>query len=402
MGTWASKFFDAPVARTRPEAELLLCAVSVFADSAPSQRTWALLQHDLDWNALVQMAHGHLVMPLLYWHLSRTCPGAVPPPILDQLRDDYRNNSVQNLFLIDELLTLLKLFEARAIGVLPFKGLTLAAAAYGNLALRQPGDLDLLVRPRDILGAKETLLARGFRPTVDLRGDQEAAYLRTIGQLPFVHPENGVMVELHTHLLPRDFPFALDFESLWQRRVPVALASREVPSLSPEDLLLLLCAHGTKHLWIYLKWICDVAQLLRACPAMDWPRVMREARRLGSERMLFLGLQLARDLLQAPLPDAILERARADAVARTLAGQVRQNLFRDRPPDGLELALFQFRVRERPRDGLRYALSLALTPTVSDWTALHVPASLSFVHYLCRPVRLAGKYGRLLLRRPES
>jgi len=256
-----------------------------------------------------------------------------------------------------------------------------------------------LMRQRDIPRAKELLVARGYQPMIDLPAAQEAAYLRTIGQLPFMHPENGIMVELHAQLLPRDFSFAVDFDSLWQRRVPIALAGREVPGLSPEDLLLLLCAHGTKHLWIYLKWICDVAQLVRAYPALNWSRVMREARRLRSERMLFLGLQLAGDLLQAPLPEAIRERARADTVATTLAGQVRHYLFRGRPPDGLESAVFQFRARERPRDGLRYALSLALTPTVADWRARAVPASLSFLYYLLRPIRLAGKYVRKLLSR---
>jgi hypothetical protein len=39
-------------------------------------------------------------------------------------------------------------------------------------------------------------------------------------------------------------------------------------------------------------------------------------------------------------------------------------------------------------------------PTVADWTALRVPGSFSFLYYLLRPVRLAGKYGRLAFRRP--
>jgi hypothetical protein len=66
-------------------------------------------------------------------------------------------------------------------------------------------------------------------------------------------------------------------------------------------------------------------------------------------------------------------------------------------PAGFRNALFHLRARERLADGLRYALSLALTPTVADWTTVRMPRGLSFVHYLWRPVRLVGKYGRHLI-----
>jgi hypothetical protein len=68
----------------------------------------------------------------------------------------------------------------------------------------------------------------------------------------------------------------------------------------------------------------------------------------------------------------------------------------DGRPAGLGDALFQLRARERLGDGLRYALSLALAPTVADWASVWLPGQLSFLYYLVRPARLAAKYGRLL------
>ena len=302
-----------------------------------------------------------------------------------------------NFVLTGELLTLLRLFEKQGIRAVPFKGLTLAAFAYGDLGLRDIGDLDLLVRKRDIPRARELLIAQGYQPMFALNRVQEAAYLRSLCQLPFVCAEPPGMVELHTKIMPREFSFPLDFARLWDRRTSISLGGQEVPSFSPEDLLLVLCAHGAKHLWTCLKWICDVAQLIRAHPKMNWEQVVREAPRLAGERMLFLGLFLARDLLQAPLPEEICRRIHTDAVVKGLAAQVRQNLFRDRPPGGFESALFHFRARERFRDGIRYSLSLAVSPTLADWVLISVPPSFSFLYYLLRPIRLVGKYGQQLL-----
>src|SRR3712207_8653927 len=47
--------------------------------------------------------------------------------------------------------------------------------------------------------------------------------------------------------------------------------------------LLILCVHGTKHIWGRLSWICDVAELLRTQPDMDWEYVLdRKSTRLNS------------------------------------------------------------------------------------------------------------------------
>src|SRR5438132_5126221 len=127
-----------------PEAELLTRAAEVPQDPAQADRIRVLLRHDLRWSCVLEGARRHWIMPLLFWHLNAMCPDAVPRAMLDLLRGQFRKNTVCNLVLASELLTLLDRFEAEAIRFLPFKGLTLATCAYGNLAMREAGDLDLL------------------------------------------------------------------------------------------------------------------------------------------------------------------------------------------------------------------------------------------------------------------
>src|SRR5207253_975904 len=83
-----------------------------------------------------------------------------------------------------------------------------------------------------------------------------------------------------------------------------ALAGRPWPAFAPARLLLILCVHGANHCWLRLNWLCDVAELLRRNPALDWPALAAEAERWGCRRILTLGLLLAHDLLDAPLPPA--------------------------------------------------------------------------------------------------
>ncbi|WP_410971925.1 nucleotidyltransferase family protein, partial [Salmonella sp. SAL4445] len=78
-----------------------------------------------------------------------------------------------------------------------------------------------------------------------------------------------VMVELHWRLAGSDTPKRPDQGRFWQHRVSVSLAGTAVPNLPPEELLLTLCAHASKHTWGRLIWICDVAELLRVSREID-------------------------------------------------------------------------------------------------------------------------------------
>ena len=259
-----------PATFSGPEAELLLRAVQGDLESRNAEQIKSLLGGRINWAYLLQTADHHGAMPLLYRQLSEGYSDLVSRTMLDQLGDHFRNNIRSNFILSGQLCSLLKLFHANGITAIPFKGITLAACAYGNLALRDVGDLDLLVRNCDMVKATELLLGQGYQPMYKLGLRQEAAYRGSLGQLSFVSSHSAGVVDLHTALLPRDFFFPLDFDRVWERRVTLSFGGMDVPSLCPEDLLLVLCAHGGKHHWTYLKWICDIAHLIHRHPEMNW------------------------------------------------------------------------------------------------------------------------------------
>ena len=111
--------------------------------------------------------------------------------------------------------------------------------------------------------------------------------------------------------------------------------------------------------------------------------------------MLNLGLALAHELLDAPLPGEVKSRVSSDAAARELAGRVTRRLFDGdaASPAGLFRSMnFNLRARDDWRDKARY-VGFVFTPTDGDLGVLRLPAGLSFVYYLLRPFRLLLKGG---------
>lgn len=382
-----------PAAR-RAEAELLLACARTLLAPGTASRIAGLVGGPLEWAWLVETALFHGLTPLLYRHLTATCPDRVPASILVWLRQHAEANSRRNLTLIGELLRLLDLLVRNGIPALPYKGPLLSHIVYRNLALRECYDLDILVPRERAVRARDVLLNAGYQLDHMLTPAQEARWLRTQYDFHLEHPKVGSVVELHWHIAPKSFAVPLQMSRLWQRARALSLGGTTVSTLSPEDQLLMLCVHGAKHGWRQLKSICDVAESLRAHPAMDWDYTHRTARAAGVEGMLLVGLVLAHDLLEAPLGETMQGQLLRQPTARVIASHLARRLFsqdfkRHRP---FERWLFHLRVRERPLDKLRFAGRSAVTPSAGDLQLLALPAGWSFLYYLLRPLRLIHKY----------
>ena len=393
VATLAQSQGEPRVPGARPEHELLLDCATTRLDPSRRERIEMRLAGPLDWPNLVETATRQGVMPLLTVSLREVCPAAVPAAVLDDLQARFRKNTISNLLLASETRSLLNLFAAHGVRAIPFKGATLAASAYGDVALRQFHDTDLWIRREDAVKAKQLLVAQGYRPDHQLTPTQEAAFLKSECEYAF---KKIVYVELQWEIVQRRYSFTINDESLWQRAGQIEIEGATFPVLAPEDLLLILCVHGTKHGWSRLAWIVDIGELIARHMPLDWQTVIEHARRLGGLRMLRLGLALADQLTGAALPPEIAEQIEADAVVKQLAAQVRRSLFDDLSPapNGAENTRFYIRARERWRDRWRCYLRHAFAPTVTDMIAMRLPRPLFFLYPLLRPIRLLVKYAR--------
>jgi hypothetical protein len=279
----------------------------------------------------------------------------------------------------------------------------LAAYAYGNVALRWFGDLDILVRRKDVPRATEVLASLGYQSQYRMTKQQEAAFMRYERQYPFMR-DDGCAVELHWTVAPWPVSFLLDPEHLWQHTTMVALGGGTVWTFGPEDLILTLCVHGSAHLWERLGWICDLAEIVRtASRELDWNRLLIRADTHNIKRMVFLGLVMTNELLGTELPERILREARLDRTVGALALEVREQLFLDAEPQEVHEEAagwrFHWRMMERLRDKIRYCVHRTTAPNSMDWELMPLPAVLFSCYRVLRPIRLLARLGRRLTQR---
>jgi Uncharacterised nucleotidyltransferase len=347
-------------AETRPEIQLLLCCARTDVNSEQAAQIRSLLHGDVDWTYLIRIALQHRVMPLLYWNLHATCPEAVPETILNQLQRRFYANTMHNLLLVRELLTLLSMLEERGVPAIPYKGPVLAASAYRNIALRQFGDLDILIREQDAVRAKDLLLSQGYRLQYQPPVAYETLFRRFRQTYDLMREDGQIFVELHWNIISWPTFFPPNSAFLWECPEVVFLANTPVRNLAPEDVLPVLCVPGAKYYWERLGWICDIAELIRMYPGIDWKGMMERASRLGSVRMLYLGLLLAQSLLGAAVPEDILRQVKGDRVVPSVAARVRLRLFGG--GNGLlgavERHAFYLKLGEDMRDKVRCAIHL--------------------------------------------
>jgi hypothetical protein len=378
-----------------PEKELLaLCARTRVAPKA-SHEIQKLLGGPLDWDYLLDQAEENSVTPLLERQLQAAAPNSIPAAANERLKHASRANTVRCLFLTGELFKVLDLFRAHGIQGIPYKGPALAVQAYGDVALREFEDLDIIVRQRDLPKAHEAMLSLGYQPKFDWILSPGASAALVPGEYNYRDEGRRVMVELHTERTLRHFPVVPDLDDFARRLVPVSLSGREISTFVVEDLLSVLCIHGAKDFWERFSWIADISELIQGRPEPDWDQVMSRAAGLRALRMLALGLLLANTILDAPLPPEVLRRVQQDRVAGEVASEVKQRLL-SRESRRLHAAgLVRFRRRMLPGTlaGWRYALRLAVVPAEEDWEMMRLPRALAPLYIALRPLRLLRKYG---------
>jgi hypothetical protein len=411
MASVASPFIQPLLLNKLPEYQLILACARCQPDIQLINQVLDSVASDLNWEELIQTASIHGVLPLVYRSLTECVPERIPKAALGKLMKLYLMNSTHNQRLTVATQELVKVFADNNIAMMVFKGPVLAESLYGSVNFRRFSDIDLLVHEQDVPQVRQLLIDLNFQPRLLTQKLETSAYLRSrIWDDSFTHTKTQVTIDLHWQLMPDYFPVAFDLEQIWSKRQSLLLQETELYSLNPEDLLLYLCAHGSKELWRRIIWICDVAEFVKVYPHLPWLDLLEHARKLGIERMFLLGMTLAHDLVDMSIPKP-LESLIQQPVIQDLAQEFKHRIFCDSETtvESAEHGFWLFhnplhlKMRDRLRDRLpQYWLTLKffITPNQEDREFLELPKLLSLLYYFIRPLRIGIKWG--LLRKSVS
>lgn len=342
----------------RPEMQLLLCCASTKIDAAKTEQIKSLVQRtDLDWQEITSSAWKHGLIPLLYTNINAIASDTVPQDVLEQLRKLFYTNAQRSLQLTGELVQLLRLLQENGILAVPYKGPVLANLLYGNIALRQFCDLDILVQPQDVLKFKDLLISQGYRPKIELTKTEEAAYLKDKSKhtYNFIHDSKRIMLEVHWRITLR-YTSSIEVKYIWKHLLSSSFGDMEIYSFSPENWLLLLSTHASRHRWEKLSWLADIAELIGRNPEINWQMLIQQASEFDCRRMVFIGLFLTYNIIGITLPNEVLQAIEADPEVVSLSSSICQQLL-TRNTDShrfMQNTFYQIRVREGLQNKLLY------------------------------------------------
>lgn len=376
------------------EHDLLFCIARRELDADKQSTLRLLLSKPTDWRYLIDLAESHGLLPLLHQHLT-SVTHVVPPAVTLELQDRALNNSQTVLHLVGELLKLQRSFSKRGLKLATFKGPVLSQMAYGDMALRRAGDIDVLISRDDFHQAREVLNSLGYKMAYSLSGEQLRSHLAFHCEIPFVSEDSRTVVDLHWDLAPASFVLRLTGRDLISRLQPVRLAGVSVQTFDTEDLIVYLSMHGAKHLWRSLESTSSLAELVRQSRDIDWNSLTKRAISTRTTRMLALGLRLAQRCFDAQSPAEVFKTIDADNSMRQLAEEIKANIlyWPVSEPESTETARYNLKIMDRKSDALVSMIRAVCTPTLSDFEAITLPPSLHGLYYAVRPIRLSRSYG---------
>ena len=390
------------MSNSSPENKLLLCIARRELDGVRRAEVRGLLRQEINWDHLFATATAHGLLPLLHRHLS-AASDLVPGHFLSRLKRESVANSQNVLHLIGKQLRVYKLFKEHHIPVAIFKGPLLAQMAYGEISLRQAGDIDMLISRRHFDQARLLLESLDYEMTPKLTPPQLSSHLGFHCEIQFMRDEWFTVVDLHWELAPRSFVFKLGADEVMSRLQTVSLAGTPVETFGTEDSILYQAMHGAKHLWRRLEWITSLAETLRSAATIDWETIVERAARARATRILALGLQLVKKFSDVEIPAHVLSTIDPDENMQRMAESIEKEIFATYgAADSTETNLYNLRVMDRKRDALLSALRAVFVPTLTDWQALALPAPLHSLYYAFRPLRLSKVYGVSLWRKLKA
>ena len=282
-----------------------------------------------DWEEMLAIAVSHGVAPLLCRALQRSGARArIPDYVRKHLDDERHATAMINLRKYGEFRRIAQALRERNIPLIALKGLHLADLVYRDISLRPMSDLDILV-PRHEVGrtiAAVQSIEYGFKEDVSGAARGMLGEKCNIG---LAHRRLGLWLEIHWTLGEPGDCYAPPMDEIWRSAAPGQLGDADVQVMSPEFLLLHVCAHlACNHVFGFdLKALCDIAEIVRAHPGLNWGALADQGRRYGWTRGVAAALRLARDHLGANIPAETLAALGADAVDPGLLADAIEHLF---------------------------------------------------------------------------
>ena len=188
------------------------------------------------WEKVVWVATAHFVFPALYLQLRRSGLDDEIPRDLAEYMEEFTNlNRQRNQRIFNQALEINSLLKSDGINPVFLKGTAhLLDGLYVDIGERMIGDIDILIREKDVVRAADILCLGGYQC---LEGYPQIRN-HTIHYHPLVSREQPAAVEIHRQIVLYPYYKSIDCEEIF---------AESRPSLLSDDLLVPSTRHQLIH-----------------------------------------------------------------------------------------------------------------------------------------------------------
>ncbi|MFH1131039.1 MAG: nucleotidyltransferase family protein [Pseudomonadota bacterium] len=319
-----------------------------------------------DWQQLFWLACCGGVAGLVTQHLVAL---RFPMKVVQKFSVIGLHVGAQNKELMAETTRLCETAENGGLVLIPIKGAALnMGLPYEDLSLRAMCDLDLVTGREQIAKVEQLLLDHGYRE--QRKRAQSLLYSHHMNYVKY-RGRTKVLIELHwTPFFEAYGDLKTDREIIERSQVHCHNGAK-IRMLDPEDMYLSLVLHLAVHRYrSRLKWLVDLAEYCRTKEKqICWEKVWDTARDLGGLRAAAYGTLLARDLLEAPVPN--IPSFSFLPILRQFCPESMLISSRPQPSYG-ERFLIDFLLHDSPLSGMRQSLHKAVELLDRYW-AIRLP-----------------------------
>ncbi len=195
--------------------------------------------------------------------------------------------TARNVFLLDEFLKVAHIFHEKQVALMPLKGIAFLMEPNADFGNRYMGDIDVLVKEKDVALAVEMLVGLGFqepRYPFDVKSPGSLSFnslaLTKSGKIPF-------FIHLHWHILNSSLPLLMvmdqiDMKDIWNEAIPSGDGLESFYKMCLEYEVIFLMLHAFKHSFEKESFFYDIKKVVESNrEKINWTSLVSTAQKWG-------------------------------------------------------------------------------------------------------------------------
>jgi hypothetical protein len=304
------------------ELKALIECIKIAILNKSSEKLTNLINSDtFDWIEFERKLKFHSIRPIAFYAFSKLnhkeC--CIPDKITEMLKHFSTIQTLNNLQYTVETIEILKKFKENKLEIIPYKGNLFIHELFENNQLREIGDIDILIRPKDFMQGVSVLKSLNYEYTSYLQIKNGISYdlavqsmldHQVLPELSFV--KNIFNLDFHSELAPYFYPYNINIEELLDKLESKTFNGYQTLLPNSNAIFWMIVLHnGGKDCWVKLKHLIDLYMfMVKYSQATDWSLIFAEAKKYKLENLLVQGFNLLAQVFDYKLPTYIVSQCK--------------------------------------------------------------------------------------------